>query len=92
MKTLRLPANIDLTPEQIAELFYTMDNIEQCQFFNAVAQEVIKNGKSNSLTNLEIQMCSVTDTLIPGEDKYLLTKEGRQAMKIIGDYSGAEKP
>lgn len=89
MKALLLPANIELTPEQVAELFYSMDNREQAQFFNAVAKEVIKNDKKDNLSNLESQMYMVTDAT-NDQDHYILTKQGRQVMKIIGDYSGIE--
>lgn len=67
--------DIPITPKQLAEAFWEMDDGEQAEFFNAIADQV--GGKVFGLM-LQMERTRSSDKLTVG---------GRLAQKIIGgDY------
>lgn len=70
-----LAMSLDITPEQVAEMFADMDSEEQARFFNHVAKVASKWPAS-----LGMQLQCVTE-----DDG--LTMEGRRVMQGIGEYS-----
>ncbi len=73
--TKRKDVTLDVTPNDIADLFCSMDSDEQAIFFNKVAKN-IKQWESP----LYFQLQAITDSAE-------LTEEARLIMKEIGDYS-----
>lgn len=63
----------EITPEIVARLFMGMDNGQQAEFFNRVAE-------IGTTWNLVMQLQYITD-----DDG--LTLGGRRVMQAIGDYS-----
>lgn len=75
MRMIKREVEIILTTEEIAKAFIGMGSDDQAKFFNICAEE-IKTWDAG----LEFQMQYVTD------DK-ILTKEGRDVMRVIGEYA-----
>lgn len=78
MKTIekKIIAQIELTPEDLAEVFCKMDGQEQAAFFNEIASLSAKwKG-----TSFPFQAQAITDA----EN---LAPAGRRIMRTIGDYS-----
>lgn len=72
--------NMEITPGELAEIYWrNMDAIEQVKFWNRLA-EIIPEENYKSDYNMMMQMQEVTDI----KD---LSKEARNIMKIVGEYS-----
>lgn len=78
MQLLHLANNFKLTPQQVAQLFCSMDNEEMAAFFNEVAKDV-----ATWNSDFCFQMQSLTDTKE-------LSDAARGIMAQIGNY--APKP
>ena len=69
-------AEIELTPEEIADIFSNMSSIEQAKFFNRLAKLVKEWSTHAGGFNMQMEW-------VRREKE--LTKEGRDIMKIIGE-------
>lgn len=72
--TKTVAASVSFSPEEIAELFNSMDSDEQAQFFNAVYAEAKK-----------WPSCTFYLQVMYIRDSKLLNDDGLQAMRIIGN-------
>lgn len=71
----------DLTPEQLAEAFWDMDNLDQAKFFNRLASCVLASpapygGSVGTFYPLDVQMYEVAKECLPS---------GKRAMEMIGE-------
>lgn len=71
---------IQATPQMVAELFCSMNEDEQADFFNSVADKV----KHWRIGEIETQLNGVSES-------FILNDDGRKLMKLIGDYSCTSK-
>ena len=69
------PVELSVTPKEVADLFCSMDNNEQADFFNAVADNVKEWG---SLFIFQLQEIVNTEKL---------TEPAKQIMREIGYYA-----
>lgn len=66
---------IEISPENVAELFCKMDDLEQVRFFNTVA-EIAANWDNGFAFQMEAMIGHTT-----------LTDGARRVMKVLGEYS-----
>jgi len=70
-----IDVDLALTPEELADAFWGMNDTEQARFFNTVG--VIAQ---TEFTDFSMQLAAVTSNDI-------LLGTGRRAMELIGEYS-----
>ena len=70
---------IEISPEEIAELFCKLDDFDQARFFNKIP-EIIKNWGGEFAVQMETMIGHAT-----------LTDEARAIMRTIGEYSGERR-
>lgn len=75
-------SRIEISPDELAELFYLMNGIDQAEFFSRLAERTAKWKDYGG--SFEMQMQYVTDSII--------TPGGRRIMEIIGEYAHPCKP
>jgi len=66
---------VDITTKELADLFCNMMGDDQADFFSEIAENV---------KGWDAAFCMQTEDI---SDSYKLTKEGREIMKTIGEYS-----
>lgn len=75
MKILRnIDVDIDMSPENIADYFCDLSSSEQAIFFNRIAEVTAKWGTS---------FCFQLEYIVSSN---LLTREGKEIMRQIGEY------
>lgn len=67
-----------LTPEQLAEMFWQLDDSEQAKFFGSLGAMTLAT--SDGYAKLDMQMCYVSQSDI-------LTPNGARVMELIGSWS-----
>ena len=70
-----ITTEIEISPEEIAELFCRMDDFDQVRFFNKIP-EIVKEWGGDFCFQMEAMVGKTT-----------LTDEARAIMKTIGEYS-----
>ena len=70
-----ISGEVDISPSELADIFYQMDSDEQASVFNNIFRFAGING-----SRLPMQLQYVTDSKN-------LTDEGRSVMRLIGDYA-----
>lgn len=73
---------VEISPDELAELFCLMNGVDQAEFFSKVAEHADK--WKDDVGSFEMQMQYVTDSII--------TPGGRRIMQIIGDYAQSYRP